>query len=212
MLRYGWGWSFIVPGAFIAVSGAHLLWCRLPSCAVRLASSFGWARSGCLVCRRRPTYQWLARREVACAVVRDGLQPGHLLGPVGGALASHNSNVKHSHRLSWGLPPPSYAAGLIIFAFLVVEPQDIGFLPQSGSVLGSVVSTCVLFRGMSVAACLPSCFALVVRWAACAPPTCTPRGGLQEGSQPRMPQPANCPSTPLVSRLPCPCRRRAASR
>ncbi len=24
MLRYGWGWSFIVPGAFIAVSGAPL--------------------------------------------------------------------------------------------------------------------------------------------------------------------------------------------
>lgn len=48
MLRYGWGWSFIVPGAFIAVSG------------------------------------------------------------------------------------------LVIFSFLVVEPQDIGFLPQSGSVLGSV--------------------------------------------------------------------------
>lgn len=24
MLRYGWGWSFIVPGAFIAVSGEQL--------------------------------------------------------------------------------------------------------------------------------------------------------------------------------------------
>ncbi|KAL4457256.1 hypothetical protein ABPG75_012121 [Micractinium tetrahymenae] len=47
MLRYGWGWSFVVPGAFIAISG------------------------------------------------------------------------------------------LVIFSFLVVEPQDIGFLPQSGSVLGS---------------------------------------------------------------------------
>lgn len=63
--------------------------------------------------------------------------------------------------MSWGIPPPSFA-GLIIFAFLVVEPQDIGFLPQSGSVLGSVVRTCFVFRGMSVAVCLPSCFALVV--------------------------------------------------
>lgn len=31
------------------------------------------------------------------------------------------------------------AAGLVVFSFLVVEPQDIGFLPQSGSVLGSEV-------------------------------------------------------------------------
>ncbi len=33
--------------------------------------------------------------------------------------------------------PPS--PGLVIFSFLVVEPQDIGFLPQSGSVVGSIV-------------------------------------------------------------------------
>ena len=29
--------------------------------------------------------------------------------------------------------------GILIFLFLVVEPQDIGFLPQSGSTLGSFV-------------------------------------------------------------------------
>lgn len=29
--------------------------------------------------------------------------------------------------------------GLVIFSFLVVEPQDIGFLPQSGSAVGSLV-------------------------------------------------------------------------
>lgn len=33
----------------------------------------------------------------------------------------------------------SLCPGLVIFSFLVVEPQDIGFLPQSGSVLGSEV-------------------------------------------------------------------------
>lgn len=36
--------------------------------------------------------------------------------------------------------------GLLIFLFLVVEPQDIGFVPQSGSALGSAVSTCPCSR------------------------------------------------------------------
>lgn len=45
-------------------------------------------------------------------------------------------------RLGWGwsfLVPGAFIAvmGLVIFSLLVVEPQDIGFLPQSGSVLGS---------------------------------------------------------------------------
>lgn len=45
-------------------------------------------------------------------------------------------------RFGWGwsfVVPGAFiaASGLVIFTFLVVEPQDIGFLPQSGSVLGS---------------------------------------------------------------------------
>ena len=38
--------------------------------------------------------------------------------------------------------------GLLIFFFLVVEPQDIGFLPQSGSTLGSFVRSCFVVPSM----------------------------------------------------------------
>jgi hypothetical protein len=41
------------------------------------------------------------------------------------------------HKL---FPLASPAAGLVIFSFLVVEPSDVGFAPQSGSVMGSIVS------------------------------------------------------------------------
>jgi OPA family glycerol-3-phosphate transporter-like MFS transporter 1/2 len=44
--------------------------------------------------------------------------------------------------------------GLLIFSLLVVEPQDIGFLPQSGSNLGSLVSIfCCLFACWLVWCC-----------------------------------------------------------
>ena len=44
-------------------------------------------------------------------------------------------------------PPLPPFTGLVIFSFLVVEPQDIGFLPQSGSVLGSEVRCAPLLLG-----------------------------------------------------------------
>lgn len=109
MLRYGWGWSFVVPGAFIAVCGAS------------------------------------ASGQLLAALRAHDVVPGwdHASARLPPAACTTLSTCPFD-------PPP---AGLIIFSFLVVEPQDIGFLPQSGSVLGSEASA-LLFAACCTAQAL----------------------------------------------------------
>jgi hypothetical protein len=57
---------------------------------------------------------------------------------MGSSIALHQRFARRSLLHPSRLPS---AAGLVVFSFLVVEPQDIGFLPQSGSVLGSEVGS-----------------------------------------------------------------------
>ena len=57
------------------------------------------------------------------------------------ALTSHvHRRVRTAGQQRPYLQSACLPAGLVIFSFLVVEPSDVGFAPQSGSVMGSIVS------------------------------------------------------------------------
>ncbi|RMZ56132.1 hypothetical protein APUTEX25_004556 [Auxenochlorella protothecoides] len=61
---------------------------------------------------------------------------------VGNILGSLLAAYMLQYGWGWSFIVPGIVIvvmGLVIFSFLVVEPQDIGFLPQSGSVVGSIV-------------------------------------------------------------------------
>lgn len=119
MLKHGWGWSFVVPGAFIALCGAQ-----------QADGSSGVVKELVAVL--------LASALLSKPVQRCGRQgQGAARFPSG-----RSTNAPKAPSLAADCPRSlrlPTAAGLVVFSFLVVEPQDIGFLPQSGSVLGSEV-------------------------------------------------------------------------
>ncbi|KAL6780975.1 GPT3 [Auxenochlorella protothecoides x Auxenochlorella symbiontica] len=63
---------------------------------------------------------------------------------VGNILGSLLAAYMLQYGWGWSFIVPGIVIvvmGLVIFSFLVVEPQDIGFLPQSGSVVGSIAAS-----------------------------------------------------------------------
>lgn len=86
-------------------------------------------------------------------------------------------------------------AGLVIFSFLVVEPQDVGFLPQSGSVLGSEVrpllrwcSPCSALLHNATPAALGMLFSMPLKCPALAHTLNPPGRFAQAGSEPLTPR------------------------
>lgn len=113
MLQYGWGWSFIAPGLFIIVCGEQ---------AVGVGGGCGGGGRARLASGGGLRCDWFSGCCCCWAL--------------GCCWKSAVRLTEPTPTLPAPCPP---AAGMLIFSFLVVEPQDIGFLPQSGSVIGSRV-------------------------------------------------------------------------
>ncbi|KAH7623698.1 putative glycerol-3-phosphate transporter 4 [Nannochloris sp. 'desiccata'] len=117
-------WNIHTMGYFVVVQviGGLLQATGWPSVVSVMANWFGQGKRGLIM------GVWNAHTSI-----------GNIIGSL---LAA--SMLKYGWGWSFVVPGVlMIAVGVLIFLFLVVEPQDIGFLPQSGSALGSLAGSYV---------------------------------------------------------------------
>lgn len=136
-LRYFLTGGMIASGLCVALFGAAAFW-NIHSLsyflAVQLVGGFFQATGWPSVVSIMANWFGKGKRGLIMGVWNAHTSVGNIAGSLIAAYCL---------RWGWGwsfVVPGAFiaACGLVIFSFLVVEPQDIGFLPQSGSVIGSM--------------------------------------------------------------------------